>query len=118
MDEPADFRSRLLEHEQAYYDAWRYLKIGPRDVDFMTHRELYVLLRAQNEATYDEYEHMAYGAMMNRQAYHAKSLKFSDLFKRPLDVTEAKNRQRKLLEQQKHAEEWLAQFTIMTDRSE
>ena len=104
-----------MEFEQAYFDAWRFLKMGPREVDVITHRELYIMLRANNEAVYDNYEHMAYGALMNRQAHHAKTLKFSDLFKRPIDVSEAKNRQKKLLEAQKHTEEWLGQFTLFIE---
>lgn len=84
----------------------------------MTHRELYILLRAQTEAVYDEYENMAFGALMMRQAYHAERLKFSDLFKRPLDVVEAKNRQKELLEQRKHTEDWLGQFRFVANDAE
>lgn len=89
--------------------------MGPREVDLITHRELFILLRSATEAVYDEYEHLAFGALMNRQAYHAKKLKFSDLFTRPLDVVEAKNRQKELINQQEQAELFLSRYKLGDD---
>jgi len=51
----------------------------------MTPKEFAILMSANVERIYDEYERMTMFAMMNRQAYHAKKLKPSDMFKRPND---------------------------------
>lgn len=89
--------------------------MGPRDVDVITHRELAILMKAETESAFDNYEDMSMAALMNRQAYHAKKLKATDLFKRPVDDVEAKNRQKDKIQQQRHAEEWLAQFEIVLE---
>lgn len=84
----------------------------PAEVYSLTPRELTILMRAETERRYDSYERMSTGALMNRQAYHAKSLKPSDLFKRPTDTELAKKKTEALLEQTRHASEWLSQFMI------
>ena len=68
-------------------------------------------MRAQVERRHDEYERMAYEAMMLRQAYHAKRLKPSDLYKRPVNEEAEKARSVELQNKTEHASEWLSQFT-------
>jgi len=48
-----------------------------------TPREFTIMLQAQNERQYDEFERMAQAAIMRERAHRAKSPKASDLFKRP-----------------------------------
>lgn len=50
------------------------------------------MMAAQVEKRYDDYEQMASMALMVRQAYHAKNLKHSQLFKRPVDDETAKSK--------------------------
>lgn len=88
----------------------------PAEVYSLTPRELTILMRAEQERRYDDYERMTTGALMNRQAYHAKSLKPSDLFKRPLDTELAKKKAEELIEKTRHTSEWLSQFTIGNKR--
>ena len=76
----------------------------------MTPRELSIMLAAQRERQYDEMELMAIQAMMIRQAYHAKRLKQSDLFRRPVDEETAKSRADEIQERTEKRMEWLSQF--------
>ncbi|MCG7345306.1 hypothetical protein MHZ92_14295 [Sporosarcina sp. ACRSL] len=76
-----------------------------------TPREFTIMIRAQAGRNEDEYERMAHAAMMNRQAYHAKKLKFSDLFKRPSDKVADKTKLKTLKEKTREANEWLAGLT-------
>lgn len=76
----------------------------------MTPRELSIMLAAQRERQYDEMELMAIRAMMNRQAYHAKRLKQTDLFRRPVDEETAKSRADEIQERTEKRMEWLSQF--------
>jgi hypothetical protein len=76
----------------------------------LTHREFTILLKAQRERQYDEFEREAMFVMMRESATRAKRPKASDLFKRP---KLGEQDERKLEEQAKkaeHASEWLAQF--------
>jgi len=78
---------------------------------------------AQRERQYDELEKMAESAMMNRQAYHAKRLKASHLFKRPVDDETAKKRLDGVEERMKNRMERLSKFKkfqgkLKTDRKE
>jgi len=68
------------------------------------------MMRAQVERRYDEYEHMASMAMMTRQAYHAKKLKQTDLFKRPLDEDIAKDKAEEARNRSEYTMKWLSQF--------
>ena len=76
----------------------------------MTPRELSIMLAAQRERQYDEMELMAIQAMMIRQAYHAKRLKQSDLFRRPVDEEKARSKADEIQERTKKRMEWLSQF--------
>ena len=67
-------------------------------------------MRAQTERMYDEYERMAYQAMMMRGAYHAKKLKQSDLFERPKDGKSAKVSADDIRAKQAETMRWLSQF--------
>ncbi len=64
-------------------------------------------MSAQVERRYDEYETMASEAMMMRSAYHAKKLKYSDLYKRP-NVDE--NKAESMRTRADYTMEWLSQF--------
>lgn len=76
------------------------------------------MLRAQAGRSDDEYERMAHAAMMQRQAYHAKKLKLSDLFKRSADKAADKSRLKTLKEKTREANEWLAGLTSGERRKE
>lgn len=73
----------MTEVERAIAEGWRYLKLKPAEVLSLTPREFTILMRAETESRHDDYERMTTEAMFVRQAYHAKKLKPSDLFKRP-----------------------------------
>lgn len=74
------------------------------------------MMAANVERTYDDYEKMAVQALMNRQGYHAKKLKKSQLFKRPSDVDtnktaeDVKERQRAIIERLERFEEFKGKF--------
>lgn len=74
------------------------------------------MMAANVERTYDEYEKMAVQALMNRQGYHAKKLKKSQLFKRPSDIDtgktadDVKERQRAIIERLERFEEFKGKF--------
>ncbi|MEK3887251.1 hypothetical protein [Bacillus sp. FSL K6-3431] len=76
------------------------------------------MMRAQTERKHDEYERMTHEAFMMRQAYHAKRLKPSDLFKRPIDEGVAKSKSVDLQEKAENATEWLAQFANFSGKEE
>lgn len=67
-------------------------------------------MRAHTESVYDEYDRMATEAMMMRAAYHAKKLKQSQLFKRPTDGDQARNKAEEMRERSEETMKWLAQF--------
>jgi len=82
-----------------------------------TPREFSILMSAQIERTYDEYERFAAQAMMNRQAYHAKKLKQSQLFKRPAGevgtdktVEDVRDRQESIMNRLEQFEEFRGRF--------
>lgn len=74
------------------------------------------MMAANVERTYDDYEKMAVQALMNRQGYHAKKLKKSQLFKRPSDIDtnktaeDVKERQRAIIERLERFEEFKGKF--------
>lgn len=76
----------------------------------MTPRELAIEMHAHTEAVYDEYERMATQAMMVRAAHHAKKLKQTDLFRRPVDGDRARNKAEESLRRTEETMKWLAQF--------
>src|SRR5690625_4591038 len=75
----------LDDVESAIFDAWRYLRMDSAAFLSKTPREFPILMAAENERRYDEYELMASKAMMMRAAYHKEKLKHRDLYKRPSD---------------------------------
>ena len=101
----------MSDVEQAIFDGRRYLDLTASEVLSLTPREFTIEMRAQGERRSDEYERMADAALMARQAYHAKRLKRSDLFKRPVDVGEAEAKSEELVDKAEHATEWMSQFT-------
>jgi len=102
--------------EQAIFDGWRYLGLDSAKVLSLTPREFTIMMAANVERTYDEYEKMAVQALMNRQGYHAKKLKKSQLFKRPSDIDtgktadDVKERQRAIIERLERFEEFKGKF--------
>src|SRR5690625_927420 len=52
--------------EQAIFDGWRYLGLDSAKVPSLTPREFTIMMAANVERTYDEYEKMAVQALMNR----------------------------------------------------
>jgi hypothetical protein len=70
-------------------------------------------MRAQTERQYDDYERMAYGAMMIENASRIKKPKTTDLFKRPNGKErEGKLSAKELREQIDKQQALLAQFTF------
>lgn len=69
------------------------------------------MMRAQGGRSNDDYESMAHAALMNRQAYHAKKLKLSDLFKRSERKDDDVSRLETMKEKTRVANEWLAGLT-------
>lgn len=96
--------------DQAIFDARRYLGMSSAETLSLTPRELAIEMRAYTEYVYDEYERMASQAMMTRAAYHAKKLKPSQLFKRPVDGSSVKNRAEHVRKRTEETMKWLAQF--------
>lgn len=71
-------------------------------------------MMAQRERQYDEYERMAFGAMMGENASRIKKPKSSDLFTRPKDEGKRKGRKsaKELREQIDKQQALLSQFTF------
>lgn len=89
------------------------MSLKPSEVLSLTPREFTILMKAQQERQYDVYERMATEAMFVRQAYHAKKLKPSELFKRP-NGTEREGRMtaKELREYTEQQQTLLSQFTF------
>jgi len=68
-------------------------------------------MQAQRERQMDEYERMAYEAMMNRQAQHAKKAKMDDLFRRPSDSISDKTKLAQMKEKTHDANAWLSRLS-------
>src|SRR5699024_11779055 len=69
--------------DTAIFDGWRYLSLTSDLILSMTPREFSILMKAQVERKYDDYEEMATMAIFTRQAYHREGrLGASDIFKR------------------------------------
>lgn len=82
----------------------------------MTPRQLVILMRAQQERKFDDYEREAFVAMMHENASRIKRPKVSDLFKRPVDVELAEKKTKELVDKSRHASEWMSQFTLFSDK--
>ncbi|MGG3072178.1 phage tail assembly chaperone [Niallia circulans] len=99
-------------------DGWRYLQLLPEQVYDLTPKEFRLLLGAQMERKYDEYERQSHFAIMNLKAQNAKkSIKATDLFKRPADE-KAEAELQEGIEKAKHASEWLSQFEQFSGKEE
>jgi len=82
-----------------------------------TPREFALMMAAQVERKYDEYERMAMQAMMMRAAYHKEKLRQSDLFKRPAagaksekTAEDVEGRQQAIIERLSKFEEFAGKF--------
>jgi len=75
-------------------------------------------MRANVERIYDDYERAAVEALMRENAHRSKRPKVSDLFKRPVDDIEAKERTEDLLEKAEQANAWLSQFEQFSGKEE
>ena len=96
--------------DQAIFDGRRYLGLSAPQTLSLTPRELAIEMRAYTESFYDSYEKKAQQAMMVRAAYHAKKLKATDLFRRPVDEAAAKSRAEEMRERSDYAMRWISQF--------
>ena len=103
--------------ETAIFDGWRHLGLDSTQVLSKTPREFALMMAAQVERKYDEYERMAMQAMMMRAAYHKEKLRQSDLFKRPTgeiksDKTaeDIEERQRAIIERLSKFEQFAGKF--------
>ncbi len=67
-------------------------------------------MMAHTESVYDDYERMAANAMMIRSAYHAKSIKSTDLFKRPKAGEKTAQEVADIKAKQAETMRWLSQF--------
>ena len=75
-----------------------------------TPREFSIMMRANVERIYDEYERVAVGALMHENAHRSKRPKVSDLFKRPGDeIVEAKKSD-VMREKADYTLDWISQF--------
>lgn len=91
------------------------MSLKPAEVLSLTPRELTILMKAQTERQYDDYEHMAFEAIMRANASNAtKRIKATDLFKRPSGKgRESKLSVKELREQIEKQQALLAQFTFV-----
>ena len=90
-------------------DGWRYLSLKPSEIYLLTPREFTLLMMAQRERQYDDYERQSHFIIMRENAHRAKRPKASDLYKRPADE-KAEAKLQEGAEKAQHASEWLAQF--------
>lgn len=86
------------------------MRLDAQKVLSLTPRELTIMMRAEVERRYDEYEKFAHFAIMREQAHREKRPKASDLFKRPIDDEVAKSKTETMREQMEWAKDYLAQF--------
>lgn len=99
--------------ERLVADGWRYLGLPPAQILAMTPREFAILMRAETERRYDEFEKLATVAMWNHAAYRAKRLKKSDLFKRPKDDEQKERKSIQEMRQEvDEMNEWLSKLTV------
>lgn len=81
----------------------------------LTPREYAILMTANLERQYDEYERYASQAMMMRAAYHKEKLKPKDLFKRPTGDKAADKSADDVRERQQRIMERLSKFEQFKD---
>lgn len=81
----------------------------------LTPREYAILMTANLERQYDEYERYASQAMMMRAAYHKEKLKPKDLFKRPSSDNQTEKTADDVRERQQRLLERLAKFEEFKD---
>src|SRR5699024_7766611 len=96
---------------------WRYLRLKPRDILEMTHREIFMLCEENIEYTHDENEYQAMYAIMYAAERRGKGKKqklpsIKELYDRK--SLEGKERESEVdpIEEQRKAEEWLANFDL------
>ena len=106
----------LDDVEQVIYDGYRYLGLDSSQVLSKTPREFLIMMDAYVERTYDELDRLATQAMMMRQAYHAKKLKHTDLFKRPSSDVSTQVTAEDIRKKQEDTLKWLAQFKEFKDK--
>lgn len=93
------------------------MRLLPKCVLEMTHREFTMVCEENVERTYDENERSAMIAIMNAAASRGKGKKgklptVDELYKRPLSDEVVQEKTESLIEQKRHAEEWLSQFDL------
>lgn len=80
-----------------------------------TPREFAIMLAAETERRYDEFEIMASNAMMMRAAYHKEKLKQKDLYKRP-SATKEERTAEDIRSKQEEVIERLSRFEEFKDK--
>ncbi len=93
------------------FDGWRYLGLEASRILSYTPREFTILMHAQGERNYDEYERSAVEAIMWEIAHRAKRPKASDLFKRPKDSVSERNNLSEMKEETERLNDWLSNLT-------
>ncbi|MBS4195327.1 hypothetical protein [Lederbergia citri] len=76
-----------------------------------TPREFMIMMQANVERHYDEYERMAIEAIMREGAHRAKKPKATDLFKRPKEGISNRNNLAEMKEETERLNDWLARIT-------
>lgn len=89
--EPSDSRPDQLSNAPAYIDvekyikdAWRYLRLKPKELRELTPREFVLMTEAESDFRYDVAEEQARQAFFIESASRVKKLKsIDDIYKRP-----------------------------------
>jgi len=92
------------------FDAYRYMGMMPDEFLRLTPREFTIIAEAENERKNDEMELASLKTMWQRQAYHAKRLKASDLFDRNKMKRKSYDDIEDKAEKSKQDMEWLNRF--------
>lgn len=91
--EPSDSRPDQLSNDPAYIDvekyikdAWRYLRLKPKELRELTPREFVLMTEAESYFRYDVAEEQARQAFFIESAARVKKLKsIDDIYKRPTE---------------------------------
>lgn len=82
--------------------------MSPVELESLTPREFSILMNAQVERQYDEYERKAVEAIMREAAHRAKRPKAGDLFKRPSDSVAKREDLSEVKAETERLNNWLA----------
>lgn len=107
----------MIDVDGLVQDAWRYLGLPPYEVYRTTHRDLILILQANNERMHDQREEQAAYAIFNAVASRGKGKKGTmftpaEIYSRDKVEEKPTETVEDILEQQKQAMEWLSNFNI------